>query len=476
VLPIWVLPPILIVEGEKSDRFLAAAGIGVFTELAVLYVGEQPGSKVWRLMERWAAGERFDQKAAIESTYTYARTVVARAVVSYALAGGLMCVAVGAVAGANASRLAQYALLGAALFTAVNLIAIHPYVEAILRPVRIDIAANSGVGDALPRSKPSFAAWSNMSILAVAWAFTCAGAVLAAVIDRSSVYPAIAVVIATGMVVFYAVPITVGAAFAPSMKPIRDLAAGTERVASGDYSQRLPVVQDDDLGALAASFNRMQAGLAERERLHAAFGSYVDPALAERLLAQGDDLFQGEEVEVTVFFADIRNFTTYAEHASASEAVARLNALWDIIVPILRDHHGHANKFLGDGVLAVFGVPEELSDHADQAVAAAREIQQRVQDTFGHDLRIGIGINTGSVIAGTIGGGGKLEFTLIGDPVNVAARVEQLTKETGDSILLTQTTVDALHANSTDLAERGPHVVRGRDATVNIYAIDSIRA
>ncbi len=82
----------------------------------------------------------------------------------------------------------------------------------------------------------------------------------------------------------FAVPITVGASFSPSLQPLRDLAAGTERVALGDYSQRLPVVQDNDLGALAASFNRMQAGLAERQRLHAAFGTYVDPALTTRLL------------------------------------------------------------------------------------------------------------------------------------------------------------------------------------------------
>jgi len=254
--------------------------------------------------------------------------------------------------------------------------------------------------------------------------------------------------------------------------PINDLVSAANRVENGDFKTRVPLVDADETGALAVAVNRMQAGLAERERLHAAFGSYVDPALAERLLVQGDDLFQGEEVEVTVFFADIRNFTTYAEHASAPDAVARLNSLWDIIVPILRDHHGHANKFLGDGVLAVFGVPEELTHHADHAVAAAREIQQRVHKTFGAEMRIGIGINTGDVIAGTIGGGGKLEFTLIGDPVNVAARVEQLTKETGDSILLTEATVDALRTRPTDLDGRGARVVRGREASVNIYSID----
>ena len=213
------------------------------------------------------------------------------------------------------------------------------------------------------------------------------------------------------------------------MQPIRDLAAGAERVAAGDYGRRLPVVQDDDLGALAASFNRMQSGLAERQRLQGAFGSYVDPALAARLLEQGDDVFTGERREVTVMFVDIRDFTPFAEANSAEDTVARLNALFDIVVPAVVDAGGHVNKFLGDGALAVFGAPNDLAGHADAAFTAAMLIQRLVEDRFAGALRIGIGINTGLVIAGTIGGGGKLEFTLIGDTVNVAARVEQLTED-----------------------------------------------
>ena len=169
----------------------------------------------------------------------------------------------------------------------------------------------------------------------------------------------LAVVIGCAMTLGFAVPITVGAAFAPSLRPIRDLAEGTERVAAGDYSQRLPVVQDDDLGALAASFNRMQAGLAERQRLQAAFGTYVDPALAARLLEQGDDVFTGERREVTVMFVDIRDFTPFAEANTAEDTVARLNALFEIVVPAVVDAGGHVNKFLGDGALAVFGAPND---------------------------------------------------------------------------------------------------------------------
>ena len=274
------------------------------------------------------------------------------------------------------------------------------------------------------------------------------------------------------MTLVFGVPITVGVAFSPSLRPVRDLAEGTERVAAGDYSQRLPVVQDDDLGALAASFNRMQAGLAERQRLQAAFGTYVDPALAARLLEQGDDIFTGERREVTVMFVDIRDFTPFAEANTAEDTVARLNALFEIVVPAVVDAGGHVNKFLGDGALAVFGAPNDLADHANAAVNAATTIHRLVAERFGGDLRIGIGINTGVVIAGTIGGGGKLEFTLIGDTVNVAARVEQLTKTTGDAILLTGQTVDALASRPAALTDRGFHALKGKSAAVQVFGLD----
>jgi class 3 adenylate cyclase len=143
-----------------------------------------------------------------------------------------------------------------------------------------------------------------------------------------------------------------------------------------------------------------------------------------------------------------------------------------VVVPVLRAHGGHANKFVGDGLLGVFGVPEHHPDHADRALAAACEVQRRVMETFGGDVRIGIGVNTGRVLAGTVGGGGKLEFALIGDAVNVAARVEQLTKETGDGILCTEATVLALQGDGAGLRPRGERVLRGKAEPTPLYALD----
>jgi class 3 adenylate cyclase len=342
----------------------------------------------------------------------------------------------------------------------------------MLRPARAALAGDAGIGDSLPRSRPTFATWSNVSVLAAVVVFAVLGAMLATVFDRASEEPVVFVVIGCALTLGFGVPMTVGLAFAPSMRPIRDLAEGTERVAAGDYSQRLPVYQDDDLGALAASFNRMQAGLAERQRLQAAFGTYVDPVLAARLLEQGDDVFTGERREVSVMFVDVRDFTPFAEANPAEDVVARLNALFEIVVPAVVDAGGHVNKFLGDGALAVFGAPNDLANHADAAVDAAVLIQRLVAERFGGDLRIGIGINTGVVIAGTIGGGSHLEFTLIGDATNVAARVEQLTKTTGDAILLTEQTVEALASGLSGLTDRGSHALKGKSAAVQVFAVD----
>jgi class 3 adenylate cyclase len=251
--------------------------------------------------------------------------------------------------------------------------------------------------------------------------------------------------------------------------PLNDLRRGTARVAEGDLSARVAVATTDEIGRLAGAFNDMVAGLAERERLREAFGTFVDPEVAERVLEEGT-MLEGDEVDVTVLFLDIRGFTAYAERASAREVVARLNGFYERVVPVLVRHGGHADKFVGDGLLGVFGAPGRLDDHADRAVAASIEIAGVVEEGYRGDLRIGIGVNSGTVLAGTIGGGGRLEFTVIGDAVNTAARVERVTRETGDTILVTGTTRGLLRRDHGGFVERPPAVLRGRREPVALYA------
>jgi class 3 adenylate cyclase len=232
---------------------------------------------------------------------------------------------------------------------------------------------------------------------------------------------------------------------------------------------RVPVVSTDETGELAAAFNSMVRGLRERERLHEAFGAFVDPSLTERVLAEGTNL-RGEEMEVSILFIDVRGFTAFAERAPAQQVVESLNRLYETIVPVVEQHGGHANKFVGDGLLAIFGAPEPHQDHAARALAAALEIARLVRDGAAGDFRLGLGLNSGHVVVGTIGGGGRRDFTVIGDPVNTAARVEAATRLTGDDILITEHTLRALGSFGDDFEERPGFPLKGKVSPVRLYA------
>jgi adenylate cyclase len=255
------------------------------------------------------------------------------------------------------------------------------------------------------------------------------------------------------------------------LQPVDDMLEATGAVKRGDLDARVPVTSGDEMGRLAGSFNEMMQGLSEREALREAFGAYVDPDVAERVLEQGDELIEGQEREVTVMILDVWDFTQFAERSSARETVAFLNDLFGIAVPCVTEHGGHANKFLGDGLLAVFGAPERLPDHADRAVAAAGAIARQLRRRFGAELTFGIGINSGPVVVGSVGGGGRLEFAVIGDAVNVAARVEHLTRETRDIVLLTEATRCLLTSGTEHIVPRGSFALKGVSEPVPIYSL-----
>jgi hypothetical protein len=264
-LPVYLLWSFLIVAVEKSGHYVQAAAVTVVAALVLHCFGALADRRRFRPAEQWAAGHEVDRATALEATYTFTRRAVPRTLWIAAVWFALLSVIVGAIAGASGSRLAQYGILGAAIGTGVQLIGMHSLLEAAARPARVAIAGDTGIGDSLPRSRPTFAAWSSVTVLGTVFVFTVDGAMLAAMFDRASKEPVLFLMTGCALTVGFGMPRTVGLSFAPSLRPIRELAAATERVAAGDYSQRVPVVQDDDLGALAASFNRMQAGLAERQ-------------------------------------------------------------------------------------------------------------------------------------------------------------------------------------------------------------------
>ncbi len=274
---------------------------------------------------------------------------------------------------------------------------------------------------------------------------------------------AVVVLCATGIVVGCLAVTLAARATADPVKAVRRALA---RVQRGDFDVRIPVYDGSEVGQLQLGFNEMVAGLAERERIREAFGTYVDPDVAERILEEGVDL-SGEQVEVTCMFIDIRNFTGFAEKNSAPEVVAAINRLFERVVPIIHAHGGRVDKFIGDGLLAVFGAPRRQPDHAEEAFAAALEVADAIADAG--DVSIGIGLNSGPVVAGNVGGAGRYEFSVIGDTVNVAARVEAATRQTGDTVLISERTRELLSTEPA-LVEREHVVLKGKQDTVRVYA------
>lgn len=253
-------------------------------------------------------------------------------------------------------------------------------------------------------------------------------------------------------------------------RPVGAMRDALERVEQGDFTARVQVDDGSEVGLLQAGFNRMAAGLAERERIRTVLGTYVDPDVAQHILREGTSL-EGEEVEVTVMFLDVRNFTGFAQTASPTEVVGTINKLFERVVPIVHDHGGHVDKFVGDGLLAVFGAPRRQEDHADHALKAAVEIARTVQAELGGVLQIGLGLNSGPVVAGNVGGGGRFEFGVIGDAVNVAARIEASTRITGDTVLISDRTKDLLRTVEVTLQPRPKITLKGKDDPVMLYAV-----
>lgn len=258
-------------------------------------------------------------------------------------------------------------------------------------------------------------------------------------------------------------------------RPIDRLDSGMRAVADDDYSVRLPVTSNDELGHAASRFNQMVEGLAEREYLRDTFGKYVSESVASSIMGNAGRSGRATDTtaEATLMFTDIQGFTGLSERSTPTEVAGSLNAYLRIVVPVIQRHGGVVNSFIGDGLFASFNLPLPLENHATAAVCAALEIQQALASAEfagGVKLNTRIGLNTGPVIGVTIGTENRLSYTLLGDAVNVASRLEQLNKRFGTRILAAESTV--LAAGAIDSSEcLGESDVRGHKGNVVVYRI-----
>jgi adenylate cyclase len=216
------------------------------------------------------------------------------------------------------------------------------------------------------------------------------------------------------------------------------------------------------------------SAVAERNRISRTFGEYVSPEVMSKLLDLKPDL-RSENKNVCVMFLDIRNFTGFAEKRTPEEVVQYLESLFEFMIEIVNRHHGIINKFLGDGFMAVFGAP--LSDGKDcaNAVDAAEEILARVQDEVNAGTilptTVGIGLHAGEAVTGSIGSALRREYTVIGDVVNLAARIEKLNKEFHSQLLISEMVWQAVNEGARKAVPMGAVQVKGREQSIQVYQI-----
>jgi len=243
-----------------------------------------------------------------------------------------------------------------------------------------------------------------------------------------------------------------------------------DTVDQGDLTAKAPVVTDDEFGRLTERFNRMIDGLNERARLRRTFERFVPETIAGALIAD-EGAIAPQEREATVLFTDIERFTQIAASLPPREIMVMLNAYFSKVAAVIHRHNGVITQFQGDAVLASFNLPLTDPDHARSALSAALEIEREVTGAVfagGIRLRTRIGISTGLVVGGTVGGGERLGYTVHGDTVNLAARLEALNKDLGTTILVSARTAQLL-GDSTAFRDHGLVEVRGFGAPLPVF-------
>ncbi|MFO0747241.1 MAG: adenylate/guanylate cyclase domain-containing protein [Myxococcota bacterium] len=270
--------------------------------------------------------------------------------------------------------------------------------------------------------------------------------------------------------------------------PIAAINGAAGRIAAGDFEGELAIHSRDEFGLMTHHFNVIAKSLKERDFLRDTFGRYVSPDIARRVLQdRSAALLGGEERNVTVVFSDIEGYSTMTELVTPQETLGMLNTYLAAMNEIIDRHDGCIIEFLGDAILTVFNAPNDVANHAEVGVKCALAMRARLNELnqewqklpIAHiwqqagktALRARIGIHSGQVVAGNIGSKTRMKYGLIGDVVNLAARIESLNKKLSTTMLASAETVEALAPETRALgSDQGTHDVKGRAHGVQVYA------
>ena len=274
-------------------------------------------------------------------------------------------------------------------------------------------------------------------------------------------------------------------------KPLNQIIDAAAAISEGKFATRIELDRKDEFGIMGRQIDQMATQLQQREFIRQTFGRYVSEVVAESLLKESSDtVLGGEERVVSILFSDLKGYTTLSEQLPPAQLVKMLNDYFGAMTAIIDAHGGCVIEFLGDGILAVFGAPQSMDNHAEQAVRCALAMQERLKalpedwegaalgeyfnQDGGQDFAMRIGIHTGPVVAGNLGCPSRMKYAVIGDSVNVAARLEAMNKTLNSDTLISGDTFNQLPvALAKNLHSEGVQKIDGRERSLPVYAVNT---
>jgi adenylate cyclase len=282
----------------------------------------------------------------------------------------------------------------------------------------------------------------------------------------------ISIVLVTLVVILVGLGVSVLYGFRFSL-PISHLVKATEEIARGNYQYRVPLRRNDELGTLGAAFNRMGQELWKNAMTQKSFGKYVGSEVLDMIVANPEtDWLKGMRNEATIIFADIRGFTAFAGRNAPEQVVEALNEYLELATSVIIKYGGYVDKFIGDAILGVFGVPVFRQDHVARTLRAAMDLQTELhkKSLNGNPLlsSVGISVHTGVVVAGNVGSQSKMEYTVIGDSVNIASRLNGLAG--AGEVIISQQVKEQI-GDQIDTESLGPRMLKGKTEPLEVYKV-----
>lgn len=254
--------------------------------------------------------------------------------------------------------------------------------------------------------------------------------------------------------------------------------AAMDEISRGNLEKQVPVLTSDEFARYAGKTNAMLDGLKERELCKTSFEKYVSSEVSHKILEEGVSP-DGELVDATILFCDLRDYTSFVENRNPREVVAFMNRYFAKMERVIRQYDGVVLQFVGDEIEAVFGAPTAIDDHPQKAVSAAIEMRGALERINADrrpkglsEVHHGIGIHTGTVLAGNVGSVKRMVYAMVGDTVNIASRLQVLNKSCGTDILISSNTRNRLADNRQTYRNLGRHAIRGKKKEVEVYTVD----